>query len=150
MPILPATDINGTFNFALARIMQKVENYTNHGSDFEATSNGHTTPDADKDKKTKKVKEQIPARTHILRIDMMVQVNHRRYLQEKMQHRIVIEMLNEAEAIRYDGHIIIQEIGAMGCEDDIDPIPYNLDKLASNLGAEKCKVQECSNLQHLW
>ncbi|GET51959.1 hypothetical protein RIR_jg3733.t4 [Rhizophagus irregularis DAOM 181602=DAOM 197198] len=74
----------------------------------------------------------------------------------------------------YDGHIIMQGIGAMGCEDDIDPIPYNmekymafklgslrfidslqfmkssLDKLASNLGAEKCRAQECSNPQHLW
>ncbi|CAB4416066.1 unnamed protein product [Rhizophagus irregularis] len=74
----------------------------------------------------------------------------------------------------YDGHIIMQEIGAMECEDDIDPIPYNmekymafklgslrfidslqfmkssLDKLASNLGAEKCRAQECSNPQHLW
>ncbi|GBC27462.2 uncharacterized protein LOC113676613 [Rhizophagus irregularis DAOM 181602=DAOM 197198] len=69
----------------------------------------------------------------------------------------------------YDGHIIMQEIGAIECEDDIDPIPYNmekymafklgslrfidslqfmkssLDKLASNLGAEKCRAQECSN-----
>ena len=35
MPILPATDINGTFNFALARIMQKVESYTNYGSGWE-------------------------------------------------------------------------------------------------------------------
>ncbi|GET65611.1 uncharacterized protein LOC114537920 [Rhizophagus irregularis DAOM 181602=DAOM 197198] len=74
----------------------------------------------------------------------------------------------------YDGHIIMQGIGAMECEDDIDPIPYNmekymafklgslrfidslqfmkssLDKLASNLGAEKCRAQECSNPQHLW
>ncbi|GET67002.1 uncharacterized protein LOC111108966 [Rhizophagus irregularis DAOM 181602=DAOM 197198] len=74
----------------------------------------------------------------------------------------------------YDGHIIMQGIGAMECEDDIDPIPYNmekymafklgslrfidslqfmkssLDKLASNLGAEKCRAQECSNSQHLW
>ncbi|GET55718.1 uncharacterized protein LOC110249295 [Rhizophagus irregularis DAOM 181602=DAOM 197198] len=74
----------------------------------------------------------------------------------------------------YDGHIIMQGIGAMECEDDIDPIPYNMekymafklgslrfidslqfmkssfDKLASNLGAEKCRAQECSNPQHLW
>ncbi|GET65609.1 uncharacterized protein LOC107436112 [Rhizophagus irregularis DAOM 181602=DAOM 197198] len=35
MPILPSTDINGTFNFALARIMQKVEDYVNYGSGWE-------------------------------------------------------------------------------------------------------------------
>ncbi|RGB22303.1 hypothetical protein C1646_776315 [Rhizophagus diaphanus] len=35
MPILPATDINDTFNFALARIMQKVESYTNYESGWE-------------------------------------------------------------------------------------------------------------------
>jgi hypothetical protein len=63
----------------------------------------------------------------------------------------------------YDGHIIMQGIGAMECEDEIKPIPYNmekymafkleslrfidslqfmksgLDKLASNLGAQKCR-----------
>ena len=35
MPILPSTDINGTFNLALARIMQKVEDYVNYGSGWE-------------------------------------------------------------------------------------------------------------------
>ena len=63
----------------------------------------------------------------------------------------------------YDSHIIMKGIGAMECPDDIEPIPYNmekymafklgslrfldsmqfmksgLDKLASNLGAEDCK-----------
>jgi hypothetical protein len=63
----------------------------------------------------------------------------------------------------YDGHIIMQEIGAMEYEDEIKLILYNmekymafklgslcfidslqfiksgLDKLASNLGAQKCR-----------
>ena len=63
----------------------------------------------------------------------------------------------------YDGHIIMQGIGAMKCEDDIEPIPYNIEKymaftlgslrfidsfqfmkssqkkLVLNLGAESCK-----------
>src|SRR5437763_3004402 len=63
----------------------------------------------------------------------------------------------------YDSHIIMKGIGAIECPDDIEPIPYNmekymafklgslrfldsmqfmksgLDKLASNLGAEDCK-----------
>jgi hypothetical protein len=74
----------------------------------------------------------------------------------------------------YDGHIIIQGIGAMECEDEIEPIPYNMekymafklgsfcfidslqfmksdfDKLASNLGAQKCRDRDCTNPKHLW
>lgn len=64
----------------------------------------------------------------------------------------------------------MQEIGAMKCEDNINPISYNmkkyiafklnsfrfidslqfmkssLNKLTSNLDAEKCRAQECNNL----
>ena len=74
----------------------------------------------------------------------------------------------------YDSHMIMQGIGAMECKDEIEPIPYNmekymtfklgslrfinsmqfmksgLDKLASNLGAKKCKVQDCADPNHLW
>ena len=74
----------------------------------------------------------------------------------------------------YDGHIIMQGIGAMECNDEIEPIPYNmekymafklgslrfidslqfmkssLDKLASNLGAQKCNSSQCNNPKHLW
>jgi hypothetical protein len=74
----------------------------------------------------------------------------------------------------YDGHIIMQGIGAMECEDEIKPIPYNmekymafklgslrfidsmqfiksgLDKLASNLDAQKCRDRNCTNPKHLW
>jgi hypothetical protein len=74
----------------------------------------------------------------------------------------------------YDGHIIMQGIGAMECEDKIEPIPYNmekymafklgslrfidsmqfmksgLDKLASNLSAQKCKDRDCTNPKHPW
>jgi hypothetical protein len=63
----------------------------------------------------------------------------------------------------YDGHIIMQGIGAMECEDEIEPISYNmekymafklgslrfidslqfmksgLDKLAFNLDVQKCR-----------
>jgi hypothetical protein len=73
----------------------------------------------------------------------------------------------------YDGHIIMQGISAMECEDEIEPIPYNmekymafklgslrfidsmqfiksgLDKLASNLGAQKCRDRDCTNPKHL-
>src|SRR5207248_4620643 len=36
----------------------------------------------------------------------------------------------------YDGHIIMQGIGAMKCEDDIEPIPYNIEKyMAFTLGS---------------
>jgi hypothetical protein len=74
----------------------------------------------------------------------------------------------------YDGHIIMQGIGAMECEDEIESIPYNmekymafklgslcfidslqfmksgLDKLASNLSAQKCRDRDCTNPNHLW
>ncbi|GBC38838.2 uncharacterized protein LOC114539626 [Rhizophagus irregularis DAOM 181602=DAOM 197198] len=390
MPILPSTDINGTFNFALARIMQKVEDYVNYGSGWEfyrvekifieisqfqpptgaghiplpkdlatkkgvvnpandddkcfqwailaalhpveknaeriskykeynptiasASVNGVTTAyvqymlpigmmqraktpqadrmpsvkkgndiyefknwkrrmqvpyyfvadfealvmdipptDEDKDKKTKKVQEQIPCSYSYIKVRYDgVSESQKIFTGENAAQKFVIKMLNEAEAIRnefrnpmemiplttqeqvsynnaincwicrnlldgnkvrnhchitgryrgaahrgcnldlsikpremhipvifhnlsgYDGHIIMQGIGAMECEDDIDPIPYNmekymafklgslrfidslqfmkssLDKLASNLGAEKCRAQECSNPQHLW
>ncbi|UZO26640.1 uncharacterized protein OCT59_018854 [Rhizophagus irregularis] len=57
MPILPSTDINGTFNFALARIMQKVEDYVNYGSGSRiytaqrsATKKGVVNPANDDDK----------------------------------------------------------------------------------------------------
>ncbi|GET54115.1 hypothetical protein RIR_jg31686.t2 [Rhizophagus irregularis DAOM 181602=DAOM 197198] len=375
MPILPSTDINGTFNFALARIMQKVEDYVNYGSGWEfyrvekifieisqfqpptgaghiplpkdlATKKGVVNPandddkcfqwailaalhpveknaeriskykeynptialciwmmqrvktpqadrmpsvkkgnniyefknwkrrmqvpyyfvadfealvmdipptDEDKDKKTKKVQEQIPCSYSYIKVRYDgVSESQKIFTGKNAAQKFVIEMLNEAEAIRnefrnpiemmplttqeqasydnaincwicrnlldgnkvrdhchitgryrgaahrgcnldlsikpreihipvifhnlsgYDGHIIMQGIGAMECEDDIDPIPYNmekymtfklgslrfidslqfmkssLDKLASNLGAEKCRAQECSNPQHLW
>jgi hypothetical protein len=36
----------------------------------------------------------------------------------------------------YDGHIIMQGIGAMECEDEIEPIPYNMEKyMAFKLGS---------------
>jgi hypothetical protein len=74
----------------------------------------------------------------------------------------------------YDGHIIMQGIGAMECKDEIEPIPYNmekymafklgplrfidslqfmksgLNKLAENLGAQKCKKRDCDDSKHLW
>src|SRR4051812_30410463 len=69
----------------------------------------------------------------------------------------------------YDSYIIMKGIGVMECPDDIEPIPYNmekymafklrslrfldsmqfmksgLDKLASNLGAEDCKEITCKD-----
>jgi hypothetical protein len=68
----------------------------------------------------------------------------------------------------------MQGIGAMECEDEIEPIPYNMekymafklgslrfidsmqfmksgfDKLASNLGAQKCRDRDCTNPKHFW
>jgi hypothetical protein len=67
----------------------------------------------------------------------------------------------------------MQRIGVIECEDEIKPIPYNmekyiafklgsfcfidslqfmkssLDKLASNLGAQKCRDRDCTNPKHL-
>ncbi|GET67000.1 hypothetical protein RIR_jg25610.t5 [Rhizophagus irregularis DAOM 181602=DAOM 197198] len=194
-------------------------------ADFEALVMDIPPTDEDKDKKTKKVQEQIPCSYSYIKVRYDgVSESQKIFTGENAAQKFVIEMLNEAEAIRnefrkpngndavnnpraskyrgaahrgcnldlsikpremhipvifhnlsgYDGHIIMQGIGAMECEDDIDPIPYNmekymafklgslrfidslqfmkssLDKLASNLGAEKCRAQECSNSQHLW
>ncbi|GET55429.1 uncharacterized protein LOC114539626 [Rhizophagus irregularis DAOM 181602=DAOM 197198] len=222
-------------------------------ADFEALVMDIPPTDEDKDKKTKKVQEQIPCSYSYIKVRYDgVSESQKIFTGENAAQKFVIEMLNEAEAIRnefrnpmemmplttqeqvsydnaincwicrnpldgnkvrdhchitgryrgaahrgcnldlsikpremhipvifhnlsgYDGHIIMQGIGAMECEDDIDPIPYNmekymafklgslrfidslqfmkssLDKLASNLGAEKCRAQECSNPQHLW
>ncbi|PKK64933.1 hypothetical protein RhiirC2_786840 [Rhizophagus irregularis] len=79
-----------------------------------------------------------------------------------------------ARSLPYNSHMIMQEIGAMECKDEIEPIPYNmekymafklgslrfingmqfmksgLNKLASNLSAKKCKVQDCADPNHLW
>ncbi|GET50790.1 hypothetical protein RIR_jg27311.t2 [Rhizophagus irregularis DAOM 181602=DAOM 197198] len=222
-------------------------------ADFEALVMDIPPTDEDKDKKTKKVQEQIPCSYSYIKVRYDgVSESQKIFTGENAAQKFVIEMLNEAEAIRnefrnpmemmplttqeqvsydnaincwicrnpldgnkvrdhchitgryrgaahrgcnldlsikpremhipvifhnlsgYDGHIIMQGIGAMECEDDIDPIPYNmekymafklgslrfidslqfmkssLDKLASNLGAEKCRAQKCSNPQHLW
>ncbi|CAB4408607.1 unnamed protein product [Rhizophagus irregularis] len=222
-------------------------------ADFEALVMDTPPTDADKDKKTRKVQEQIPCSYSYIKVRYDgVSESQKIFTGENAAQKFVIEMLNEAEAIcnefrnpmemmplttqeqasydnaincwicrnsldgnkvrdhchitgmyrgaahkgcnldlsikpremhipvifhnlsGYDGHIIMQGIGAMECEDDIDPIPYNmekymafklgslrfidslqfmkssLDKLASNLGAEKCRAQECSNPQHLW
>ncbi|GET62619.1 hypothetical protein RIR_jg23070.t1 [Rhizophagus irregularis DAOM 181602=DAOM 197198] len=222
-------------------------------ADFEALVMDIPPTDEDKDKKTKKVQEQIPCSYSYIKVRYDgVSESQKIFTGENAAQKFVIEMLNEAEAIHnefrnpmemmplttqeqasydnaincwicrnplngnkvrdhchitgryrgaahrgcnldlsikpremhipvifhnlsgYDGHIIMQGIGAMECEDDIDPIPYNmekymafklgslrfidslqfmkssLDKLASNLGAEKCRAQECSNPQHLW
>ncbi|GET66267.1 hypothetical protein RIR_jg37682.t5 [Rhizophagus irregularis DAOM 181602=DAOM 197198] len=222
-------------------------------ADFEALVMDIPPTDEDKDKKTKKVQEQIPCSYSYIKVRYDgVSESQKIFTGENAAQKFVIEMLNEAEAIRnefrnpmemmplttqeqasydnaincwiccnpldgnkvrdhchitgryrgaahrecnldlsikpremhipvifhnlsgYDGHIIMQGIGAMECEDDIDPITYNmekymafklgslrfidslqfmkssLDKLASNLGAEKCRAQECSNPQHLW
>jgi hypothetical protein len=74
----------------------------------------------------------------------------------------------------YNGHIIMQGIGAMKCEDEIKPILYNMekymafklgslrfidslqfiksgfDKLTSNFSAQKCRDRDCTNPKHLW
>ena len=74
----------------------------------------------------------------------------------------------------YDSHLIMQGIGAIECQDEIEAIPFNmekymafklgslrfidsqqfikgsLDKLAANLGAVKCKADPCTNPNHLW
>ncbi|CAB4437492.1 unnamed protein product [Rhizophagus irregularis] len=53
MPILPSTDINGTFNLALARIMQKVEDYeqdTYHSQKILPRKKGVVNPANDDDK----------------------------------------------------------------------------------------------------
>ncbi|CAB4413320.1 unnamed protein product [Rhizophagus irregularis] len=222
-------------------------------ADFEALVMDTPPTDADKDKKTRKVQEQIPCSYSYIKVRYDgISESQKIFTGENAAQKFVIEMLNEAEAIcnefrnpmemiplttqeqasydnaincwicrnlldgnkvrdhchitgmyrgvahkgcnldlsikpcemhipvifhnlsGYDGHIIMQGIGAMECEDDIDPIPYNmekymafklgslrfidslqfmkssLDKLAFNLGAEKCRAQECSNPQHLW
>ncbi|GBC41398.2 uncharacterized protein LOC110455379 [Rhizophagus irregularis DAOM 181602=DAOM 197198] len=156
-------------------------------ADFEALVMDIPPTDEDKDKKTKKVQEQIPCSySYIKKPNGNDAVNNPRASKyrgaahrgcnldlsikpREMHIPVIFHNLSG-----YDGHIIMQGIGAMECEDDIDPIPYNmekymafklgslrfidslqfmkssLDKLASNLGAEKCRAQECSNPQHLW
>ncbi|GET60429.1 uncharacterized protein LOC110250844 [Rhizophagus irregularis DAOM 181602=DAOM 197198] len=156
-------------------------------ADFEALVMDIPPTDEDKDKKTKKVQEQIPCSySYIKKSNGNDAINnprarryrgaaHRGYnldLSIKPREMHIPVIFHNLSG--YDGHIIMQGIGAMECEDDIDPIPYNmekymafklgslrfidslqfmkssLDKLASNLGAEKCRAQECSNSQHLW
>ncbi|GBC28037.2 hypothetical protein RIR_jg2311.t1 [Rhizophagus irregularis DAOM 181602=DAOM 197198] len=184
-------------------------------ADFEALVMDIPPTDEDKDKKTKKVQEQIPAHTRILRnpMEMMPLTTQEQASYDNAINCWICRNPLDGNKVRdhchitgryrgaahrgcnldlsikpremhipvifhnlsgYDGHIIMQGIGAMECEDDIDPIPYNmekymafklgslrfidslqfmkssLDKLASNLGAEKCRAQECSNPQHLW
>ena len=74
----------------------------------------------------------------------------------------------------YDSHIIMRGLGALECQDDINLIPYNMEKymafnlgplrfldsmqfcksslsaLAENLGAVSCKKQDCTEKSHLW
>ncbi|GET61924.1 hypothetical protein RIR_jg11882.t1 [Rhizophagus irregularis DAOM 181602=DAOM 197198] len=199
-------------------------------ADFEALVMDIPPTDEDKDKKTKKVQEQIPCSYSYIKVRYDgVSESQKIFTGENAAQKFVIEMLNKAEAIRnefrnpmemmplttqeqasydnaincwicrnpldgnkvrdhchitgryrgaahkgcnldlsikprkmhipvifhnlsgYDGHIIMQGIGAMECEDDIDPIPYNMEKyMAFKLDAEKCRAQECSNPQHLW
>ncbi|GET50789.1 uncharacterized protein LOC114541307 [Rhizophagus irregularis DAOM 181602=DAOM 197198] len=156
-------------------------------ADFEALVMDIPPTDEDKDKKTKKVQEQIPCSYSYIKKpngnDAINNPRARRYrgaahrgcnldLSIKPREMHIPVIFHNLSG--YDGHIIMQGIGAMECEDDIDPIPYNmekymafklgslrfidslqfmkssLDKLASNLGAEKCRAQKCSNPQHLW
>ncbi|GBC28027.2 hypothetical protein RIR_jg2302.t1 [Rhizophagus irregularis DAOM 181602=DAOM 197198] len=196
-------------------------------ADFEALVMDIPPTDEDKDKKTKKVQEQIPYSYSYIKVRYDgVSESQKIFTGENAAQKFVIEMLNEAEAIRnefrnpmemmplttqeqvsydnaincwicrnpldgnkvrdhchitgryrgaahrgcnldlsikpremhipvifhnlsgYDGHIIMQGIGAM--EYSLQFMKSSLDKLASNLGAEKCRAQECSNPQHLW
>jgi hypothetical protein len=47
-----------------------------------------------------------------------------RYRPRKMHIPVIFHNLSG-----YDGYIIMQEIGAMECEDEIEPIPYNMENI---------------------
>ncbi|GBC54430.2 hypothetical protein RIR_jg40582.t1 [Rhizophagus irregularis DAOM 181602=DAOM 197198] len=187
-------------------------------ADFEALVMDIPPTDENKDKKTKKVQEQIPCSYSYIKVRYDgVSESQKIFTGENAAQKFVIEMLNEAEAIRnefrnpmemmplttqeqvsYDNaincwicrnpldgnkvrdhcHITERYRGAAhrGCNLDLSikpremhiPVIFHnlsgydghiiilqfmkssLDKLASNLGAEKCRAQECSNSQHLW
>ncbi|GBC22086.2 uncharacterized protein LOC107444937 [Rhizophagus irregularis DAOM 181602=DAOM 197198] len=117
-------------------------------ADFEALVMDILPTDEDKDKKTKKVQEQIPCSYSYIKKpngnDAINNPRARRYrgaahrgcnldLSIKPREMHIPVIFHNLSG--YDGHIIMQGIGAMECEDDIDPIPYNMEKyMAFKLG----------------